>query len=110
MNDDRHPVPARVPTLTEVVLEAASAPVATSAAAPAPPALDEVVRQVLADLQPRVDLMFEYRVREALTPLMQELAQQIVERARVELGHSLRDVVARAVAHELERRNSAAES
>lgn len=108
MNDDRQPVPARVPTLTEVVLEAAPAP-AAAPATPVPPALDDIVRQVLADLQPRVDLMFEYRVREALTPLMQELAQQIVERTRVELGRSLRDVVARAVAHELQRRSAAAE-
>ena len=90
-----HPAPARLPTLTEVmqegrgvpalrrVSEAAAPPVperAAEAAAAADPGgtpVDEarIVEAVLSGLQQRVDLMLEYRLREALAPLGVQPAQ-----------------------------------
>jgi hypothetical protein len=98
--------------LTEVVLEgaakppAAPAPAAPAAGAAALPALDEarIVEAVMAGLQPRIDLMLEYRLREALAPLLARAAEAIVHEARAELAHTLRDVVARAVSQEVTRR------
>lgn len=119
-----HPAPARLPTLTEVmqegrgvpalrrVSEAAAPPVperAAEAAAAADPGgtpVDEarIVEAVLIGLQQRVDLMLEYRLREALAPLLARATDAILQEARVELAHTLRDVVARAVGQELARR------
>lgn len=109
--------PKRVPTLTEVVAwPAADAtsqppepPVSPPAEAdvlttPMPPlrmAEDQVIQGVLAEVQRQIDLMLEYRVREALTPLLARAADTIVREARTELASTLRDVVARAVAQEL---------
>lgn len=119
-----HPAPARLPTLTEVmqegrgvpalrrVSEAAAPPVperAAEAAAAADPGgtpVDEarIVEAVLSGLQQRVDLMLEYRLREALAPLLARATDAILQETRVELAHTLRDVVARAVGQELTRR------
>jgi hypothetical protein len=119
-----HPAPARLPTLTEVmqegrgvpalrrVSEAAAPPVperAAEAAAAADPGgtpVDEarIVEAVLIGLQQRVDLMLEYRLREALAPLLARATDAILHDTRVELAHTLRDVVARAVGQELTRR------
>lgn len=119
-----HPAPTRLPTLTEVmqegrgvpalrrVSEAAAPPVperAAEAAAAADPGgtpVDEarIVEAVLSGLQQRVDLMLEYRLREALAPLLARATDAILQEARVELAHTLRDVVARAVGQELARR------
>ena len=69
-------------------------------------AVDEarIVDQVLNDLQPRIDLMFEYRVRETLAPVLTKLTETMVREVRDELARTLRDVVSRAVAQELSRR------
>lgn len=119
-----HPAPARLPTLTEVmqegrgvpalrrVSEAAAPPVperAAEAAAAADPGgtpVDEarIVEAVLSGLQQRVDLMLEYRLREALAPLLARATDAILQEARAELAHTLRDVAARAVSQELARR------
>lgn len=119
-----HPAPARLPTLTEVmqegrgvpalrrVSEAAAPPVpertaeAAAAADPGGTPVDEarIVEAVLSGLQQRVDLMLEYRLREALAPLLARATDAILQETRVELAHTLRDVVARAVGQELARR------
>lgn len=113
MAEDRPPPPARVPTLTEVVSVAvppalaAVPPVAVQAPAPVPvDVIDEarLVAQVLSDLQPRIDLMFEYRVRETLAPVLATLTEAMVREVRDELARTLRDVVSRAVAQEVSRR------
>jgi hypothetical protein len=107
------PPASRLPTLTEVVMEgdllAAPVVAAAAAASPVTPAaspVDEasIVDAVMAGLQPRIDLMLEYRLREALAPLLARAADAIVHDARAELAHTLRDVVARAVSQELARR------
>ena len=116
--------PQGVPTLTEVVdwqQGAAPASVPTTPvdeaaivdpklmAAPTEPPLArlpteaELTEQVLALVQRQLDLMIEYRMREALTPLLARATDNLVRDARNELASTLRDVVARAVAQELTR-------
>ena len=118
--------PRGVPTLTEVVdwsdravpaQSTGSMPPAEEAAgvdrtqvavaSPAPlaalPSESELTAQVLAEVQQQLDLMIEYRMREALTPLLARVADNLVRDARHELASTLREIVARAVAQELAR-------
>lgn len=97
----------RLPTLTEVIEPGPLPPAnddATATAASPAAAEAELVASVMRELQPRIDLMFEYRLREALSPLLARLADAVLHEARGELAATLRDVVARAVAHEMARR------
>jgi hypothetical protein len=102
----------RVPTLTEVVevgvdsmLPADSTWAQSTTDAAAEPTADEaeLVQRVLADVQRQIDLMLEYRLREALSPALARLSEALVHEVRDELASTLRDVVARAVAQELSR-------
>ena len=121
--------PQGVPRLTEVVdwpKEAApgaptqtaeTAPIdpegaaaeATSEAISAPipavrlPDESELTARVLEQVQRQIDLMIEYRMREALTPLLARATDALVRDARTELASTLREVVGRAVAQELAR-------
>lgn len=92
-----HAASERVPVLTEVLGEGAP---------PAPPLIDEkrLVEDIMVALQQRVDLSFEYRVREAVAPVLERVAQTIVAQTRLALSATLRDVVARAVAQEVAKR------
>lgn len=124
MNSPTGGPPQGVPTLTEVVdwhdsAAPASIPVAPAdeaaiadpalIAAPGEPTLArlpteaELTEQVLAQVQLQIDLMIEYRMREALAPLLARATDNLVRDARNELASTLRDVVARAVAQELTR-------
>lgn len=67
---------------------------------------EELIQRVLDDLQHQVELMLEYRLREALTPILTRATDSIIRDARAELALTLRDVVARAVAQELSRHRS----
>lgn len=105
--------PDRLPTLTEVVMEGPQFPapgatprLAPAADSPSVAATDAgaIVDAVMGSLQARIDLMLEYRLREALTPLLARAAETMVQETRAELAQTLRDVVARAVAQELARR------
>ena len=80
---------------------AAPAPVA----APVAPPLSEeaVVQRVLADVQRQLDLVFEYKLRELLTPALARIADSLIRDTRNELATTLREVVTRAVAQELHR-------
>lgn len=127
------PPPGSIPTLTEVVpwpnavplapvtapvvvaapmpapepVAAAPAPVATPpATAPPVEAIDaaRLEQRVLADIQKQVDLMLEVRLREALAPALVRATDALVRDARKELTSTLRDIVAKAVARELEGR------
>lgn len=95
-----------LPTLTEVIEPARPAPPAAAGAATLPPRVDgdEIVARVLADLQRHADLMLEYRLREAIAPLLARHADALVRELQQELAATLREVVARAVSQELARR------
>ena len=118
--------PAAAPLATAIVAPAAPGPMpAAEIAAPAPvtlapvaavpapkpapaaQAIDEVQLQqrVLADIQKQVDLMLEVRLREALAPALGRATDALVRDARKELTSTLRDIVAKAVARELEGRD-----
>jgi len=60
--------------------------------------------EVMAELSQRIDLMFEYRLREALAPTLARAADLLIREAREEVALTLRDVVSRAVARQLSRR------
>ena len=116
------PPPDRLPTLTEVV-EPVAPPIGSWRPEPVPPpspdapeapeapagvvdALDEeqLVDGVLDAVHRRIDVLYEYRVREALAPAMAQAADRLVREIRDALAETVRDVVARAVAEELEAR------
>lgn len=100
--------PQHLPVLTEV-LDMPTQPLLRQPLRWQPPPAaagsEEVrlVNRVLAEVQQRVDNMLEYRLREALAPLLARYADELVAQARDELARTLRDVVARAVAQELAR-------
>jgi len=120
--------PRGVPTLTEVV-DWSDRGAAAQPAEPVPPADEapvavdpaqiasaqqvtplsklpsesELTAQVLAEVQHQLDLMIEYRMREALTPLLARMTDNLVRDARHALASTLREAVARAVAQELAR-------
>ena len=99
----------RVPTLTEVLQLAPPAapapPPEALASAPVAPGFDEAeaTQRVLEEVQRRVDLMLEYRLRETLVPVLARMSDALVRELRDELASTLRDVVARAVAQEVAR-------
>lgn len=119
--------PDRLPTLTEVV-QLASDPWATAAPAPAapaaqvpllvdaieapatlqpvavPPALDEdrITRLVLAELEQRLDGLFETRLRETLAPALARMADGLIRELRPELTQALHDLVHEAVQRTLQ--------
>ncbi|KQU66136.1 MULTISPECIES: hypothetical protein [unclassified Rhizobacter] len=82
-----------------------AAPTAAPAAAPVAPPLSEeaIVQRVLTDVQRQLDLVFEYKLRELLTPALARIADSLIRDTRNELATTLREVVTRAVAQELHR-------
>lgn len=75
------------------------------AAVPPVAGLDEarVVQRVMADLDKQLDLMFEQRLREALTPVLTRMTDSLVRELRGQLAQHLREMVAKAVSLELDR-------
>ena len=59
--------------------------------------------RVLADVQRQVDALLEHRLREALAPLLAQVADTLAVQARELLASSLRDLVSQAVTHEIDR-------
>ena len=112
----------RMPTLTEVlelepqtgVEEAAEAAqdeavplrLDTSAELAAEPVLDiqALVSEVLVELQPRIDMLFESRLRDALAPALARVAEGLIREARSEVAIALHELVADAVKRALQRR------
>jgi hypothetical protein len=124
MNPLSRPHPAQVPTLTEVIevdefadlgqLGPQSVPSQTvpqpvpAPAAPQPIPLDslpvlegQLAQRVLTDVQRQIDSMLEFRLREALAPVLARHSEAIVRELKDELARTMRDVVARSVAQEV---------
>lgn len=97
--------PAALPVLTEELEPVAGAP---RGPAREGPALDAraIEDEVMAELAQRIDLMFEYRLREALAPTLARAADLLIREAREEVALTLRDVVSRAVAQQIARRRA----
>lgn len=106
-----------LPVLGEVVASPhepqSIAPAVSAAASPLvpPPAVQEpalpaiteaqLAHRVLSDVQRQVDSMLEFRLREAMAPVLARHTEAIVRDLRDELNRTLKDVVARSVAQEL---------
>lgn len=101
--------PATIPGALPVLTEELDALVVAPRQAAHEPALDAraIEDEVMAELAQRIDLMFEYRVREALAPTLARAADLLIREAREEVALTLRDVVSRAVAQQLARRRGA---
>lgn len=104
----------RLPVLTEVVKAADAwerADPAQAAAEVVPDPRTAVEPEQLEDavfnaVQQHIDLMFEYRLREAIAPALARAADQLIKDLREPLAADLRDVAQRAVAQELARRRT----
>jgi|SRR6185295_7188714 hypothetical protein len=120
MNSPPPKPPQRVPTLTEVISDMpkeppAAAPPPPAAAAPeaavVPEALlaevwlqeSRIAARVIERLQPRIDVLFEHRLREALAPMVARIYSAVADEARKELAHRLREAVEQAINEELGR-------
>jgi hypothetical protein len=100
------------PVVESIELEAEAE---AEASVPTMPALTEAIdeaaltRRIVGELQHRVDLALEDQLRAALAPMLDRLMHTLVREARDELAPTLRDVVAKAVSHELEQHRHAAD-
>ncbi|WP_375213730.1 hypothetical protein [Aquabacterium sp.] len=117
MFDHSRPPAAQVPTLTEVIevdgvrpadVADTGAPLAADADAVAQWSADElaalegaVTQRVLGDVQRQIDGMLEFRLREAMAPVLARHSEAMVRDLKDELARTLRDVVARSVAQEV---------
>ncbi len=107
------PAPAEVAVAAELPLDAPAAadplpePVASEPApvqAPAAPMdADALVARVLVELSPRIDLMLEARLREALAPALARAADLLIRETRGPLDETLRQLVHEAVTRALQR-------
>ena len=72
----------------------------------AEPVLDiqALVSEVLVELQPRIDMLFESRLRDALAPALARVAEGLIREARSEVAIALHELVADAVKRALQRR------
>ncbi len=117
----------RLPTLTEVVQlggpELVSSPAEADAdsgvaAEPPTPVLPEpvpelapapdthaLVNEVLSELAPRIDMLLQVRLREALAPALARAADGLIRDAREGLATTLHELVDEAVARALKRRS-----
>ncbi len=111
--------PPRVPTLTEVIIDLP--PDASSGAAPGAPARGDaqvapetlmaealmqetrIVSKVIERLQPRIDVLFEHRLREALAPTVARVYAALADDVRKELARKIREAVEQAVNEEMGR-------
>jgi hypothetical protein len=64
----------------------------------------DIADVVLAGLEKQIDHLLDQRVQESLAPAFERLCEGLVQSVRDDLANTLRDVVARAVAQELARR------
>ena len=90
--------PRFVPTLTEVV-QTGPAPLAPANAQP-PPSADQIAQRVLQ----RVDLSLDRRLREAMATVILEHSEDLAALLRERLEGVVRQVVADAVAEEMQAR------
>lgn len=95
--------------VTPAALPVASA--AVPASAPVPPVLTEPVlpeinetqlaQRVLTDVQRQIDSMLDFRLKEAMGPILAKHSEALVRDLREELSRTMRDVVARSVTQEI---------
>ena len=62
---------------------------------------EEIAQRVLVDVQNQIDGLLDFRLREALGPILARHSEALVQDLREELGRTMQDVVARSVSQEL---------
>ena len=95
--------PAFAATAPAALTQPTPPPPAPRTAAAAPLNEDVIVQRVLTDVQRQLDLVFEYKLRELLAPTLARIADSLIRDTRNELATTLREIVTRAVAQELQR-------
>jgi hypothetical protein len=103
--DDPQPV---LPEVADVV-EASTSPLTLPPVAPAVEMAGEVTEvteaqlahRVLGVVQKQIDGMLDFRLREAMTPILQRHTDALVRELRDELKQTMQDVINRAVAQEM---------
>lgn len=68
---------------------------------PLPVLEGQLTQRVLNDVQRQIDSMLEFRLREAMAPVLARHSEAIVRELKEELARTMRDVVARSVAQEV---------
>lgn len=100
--------PAEVPASPAEALPPEPLPAADATPTPAPAAAapldaDALVARVMAELGPRIDLMLEARLREALAPALARAADLLIRETRGPLDETLKQLVHEAVTRALQR-------
>lgn len=90
-----------IPTVTDEVKQ-----VEVIAVAPLAPALPDIseaqlAQRVMGDVQRQIDGMLDFRLREAIGPILARHSDALVKDLREELNRTMRDVVTRSVAQEM---------
>lgn len=107
---DALPVLGEVVTAAVALKQPATVAAAVAIEVAAPPAADtnvplisesQLAHRVLSDVQRQVDSMLDFRLKEAMGPLLARHTEAIARDLRDELNKTLKDVVARSVAQEL---------
>lgn len=103
----QQPVPV-APAVSPAMPTPAPAPFAAPRPPPAGLSFDEaqMTQRVLVEVQRQIDGMLEYRLREALAPILARTSEALVRELRQELSKTMRDVVSRAVAQEVVRQRT----
>ena len=101
------PVPL-APAVSPAMATPAPPPFVAPRPAPAGLSFDEaqMTQRVLVEVQRQIDGMLEYRLREALAPILARTSEALVRELRQELSKTMRDVVSRAVAQEVVRQRT----
>ncbi len=94
--------PPAPPAVASVVASVAQA-IASAPKLPEPEPINEaqLAQRVLGDVQKQIDGMIEFRLKEAIAPLLARHSEAMVRDLREELSRTMRDVVTRAVAQEV---------
>jgi hypothetical protein len=98
--------PTRTDVFDGAAVPVAAAPLPTVLTAIDAPNQEELTRQVLTDVQRQVDALLEYRMKEVLAPVITRLTDALARDTRAELAAVLKDVVTRAVAQEIAKRQT----
>lgn len=94
---------AAVPTVGAPARTPAPGPASAPVQQPALPELSEaqLTQRVLSVVQKQVDGMIEFRLKEAMAPILARHTDALVRELREELTRTMSDVVARSVAQEM---------
>jgi hypothetical protein len=95
-------VPELAPAASHMV-ELTPVPAPLSSPLPAQPDLSEtqLAQRVLSVVQKQIDGMIDFRLKEAMAPILARHSEALVRDLRDELSRTMADVVARAVTQEM---------